>query len=132
MPVATLLAGPPNPGFPKVELVLVCCPVPKVELVLACCPVPPNKLNWGFALINEVDPNIFLLAFSSLGLLPSPLKKPPPPPVLLATPKPEELNGDEVASCDVVLVGENSETVTADDWPNPIPLLEVPLELETA
>lgn len=56
-----------------------------------------------------------MLAFSALGLLPRPLKKPPPPP-------PPDPNADEPPNGDAsaldVLTEANGDVVAADVWPN--------------
>lgn len=72
---------------------------------------------------KDVEPNTFLLALSSLGLLPSPLKKPPPLSVPVPNPV-EDPNG--VDSGFGVLVVEKGEAFAAELWPNtdpPLPLL---------
>lgn len=128
-PLAPVFACPPKPVLPNVELVVI--PAPK-ELVLVGAPKvpvllwPPNKLNCGLAFAKVVDPKIFLLALSSLGLLPSPLKNPPPLlAVLLPIPKADP-KGKE-GSCVVVLPDANGDVTTGEGWPNP----DVPPELVT-
>lgn len=81
---------------------------------------PPNKLDCGLMAENAVEPKTFLLALSSLGLLPSPLKKPPP--LSVPAPNPAEDPNSEVSGL-LVLVVENGEELAAELWPNTDPSL---------
>lgn len=75
----------------------------------------PNKLVCGAAFDREVVPNTFLLAFSAVGLLPRPLKKPPPPPP--PDPNTEEPPNGEDSALEVLTEEKGEGVFAADVWP---------------